>query len=163
MFKTQRWMDPRGRIQLVALAFLFVASAEALEFSSEQRVYQEDFAGETGFPTTPEIDTIGAGSLVGFQFDPSGASGPGVPLLSGGAARFSIGGNVLGDLTSFSADALASADFALRGDFENLQITGEGVVVVGVAATLTGSVLAQPGLSTESRAPSRTVAPHCRR
>ena len=50
-----------GVCVLAWLALIPGAAASALDFSAIASVYLESFDGEVGFPTTPELDTNGAG------------------------------------------------------------------------------------------------------
>lgn len=77
-------------VALMLLALVAVAAvpvqAEAFELLPALLAYEEDYAGETAFPLTPEVDTLGASAMS--------------PVLTGSSAYSFTGSSVLIDLTS---------------------------------------------------------------
>lgn len=79
----------RGRAALWTAGCLCVAAllnspALALPFIAADQIYAEDFEAETGFPTTPEVDTPLIGGLQ-IYLGPIGTQPP-PPTISGGRA-----------------------------------------------------------------------------
>ena len=69
-----------ARLLLGVCAAILVASpSHALDFSSSDLVYEETYAGESTFPTSPETDTLALGGLGGDSTNPSSF----FPILNG--------------------------------------------------------------------------------
>ena len=100
-----------SRLTLLSLILVLAGPAQSLDFSNDQVLYEEDFEGETSFPTTPEVDAIAAGGMHGLS-SPS----LGVPTLSGAAvsASVSASGDSL-EIVEFGSNSIGTDSFNLRG------------------------------------------------
>lgn len=119
----------RGAASGVLTALLLAgAPAAALEFASEQLIYSEIIDAETAYPTTPELDEIGAGGLVQF-FQASQE-----PTLTGSAARVTLtfpseqGGHQI------DASGIGTASFGFSGIFGNLALPIDATVATSIGA-----------------------------
>lgn len=100
--------------------------------ASSELVYQEDYEGETDYPTTPEVNEILGSGLVGDSL-----SGPGgAPTLAGGVARASVSAS-----GSFAQGVwLPASDFGkgpigVSGDFSELNVSDDSAGSAIVEAT----------------------------
>lgn len=120
---------------LLASLILLVAPASfALDFSNMVLVYSEDFGGETGFPTTPEVNTFSIGDNSGAIFD-GGPNLIGFLVPVGGVVPMLISG----EIPSANANVLVSGTFTnsvgMRGVFKNFSIgvaPADGLAEAGV-------------------------------
>jgi hypothetical protein len=105
-----------------------VSSAMALDFSAADLIYEENFVGETGLPTTPEVDVDAFGTLV---------------LVTEGAASLTIAGGE------------ATATVSTPSAPEPARITTSGGSTVGVqrvtASRVSSSSTSAPPRSDPSR------------
>lgn len=107
----------------VFAAMLVAPAAGALDFGGASVVYRELLAGETTYPTTPEIDKIGAGGFIGASI-PLGSA----PTLTGSAAHVSLPypGPFSRLLLLIQSNVLGESSFGLRAGFENLTASSPG-------------------------------------
>ncbi len=64
-WKATRHRSESGQslVAVTTLALIWAMPARSLDFASELLVYQEDYQGEFTYPTTPEVNEIGAAGL----------------------------------------------------------------------------------------------------
>jgi hypothetical protein len=101
----------------------------SLDFASELLVYREGFVGEIAYPTTPDVDEIGGGGLIGLGF----VYGTSDPVLTGTVATASLvagGGGVAG--VAFVGGAFGSESNGIRGGFANLALPTDSFAISGV-------------------------------
>ena len=125
----------RALAVLVPLALLVLppSLASATDLRPGARVYREDFEGELGFPTSPEVDTLGIGGL-------SGASGQDLigppPSLTGTSVVEVVSPNTTDlEATLVLADELGTDSFLLHGEFWGLVLPSEMSALVSLAAS----------------------------
>jgi hypothetical protein len=140
---------------VLSIILLGVSSSQALDLSSHSLVYQEDFEGEIGFPTTPEVNllSIGANSSVGVD----GLNNPfSPPFISGGVVVGSIHSEVPTAGQNVHVPATFSNSFGMRATFHGFSLgvppaDGQGsagvVAAFGPLLTPTSVVEASLGIS----------------
>lgn len=127
------WRTIRCEGSAWLLALCLASEAAALGFDPVHLILSEDFEGETGFPTTPELDLGGFGGMSGLAIG-SGGVVAGGPVLTGGAARVEVFDNGAA-VVEVVADALApvgDTTVGRRSDFSGLTITGDGTSWAGI-------------------------------
>jgi hypothetical protein len=104
----------------------------ALDFSPDFRIYRENYVGEVSYPTSADVDLMGAGGLTAY----SSLGHVGKPVLTGTAAHVSIPGFEAPHIlqTVIDGGTHGTADLGVRGAFDNLVLSSDGVVQVGVGA-----------------------------
>jgi hypothetical protein len=120
------------RLPLLSLILVLAGPAQSLDFSNDLVLYEEDFEGETSFPTTPEVDLIAAGGMDGVLIPSFGS-----PTLSGTAISASVG-SLVGDTIAITGPGLSSIgtdSFNLRGEFSGLSATTDADFFLGVEAS----------------------------
>jgi hypothetical protein len=112
------------RRPLLSLILVLAGPAKSLDFSNDLVLYEEDFEGETSFPTTPEVNTIAAGGMGGFYL-PSFLP----PTLSGTAISESVPGLEDGDFQVGAIinppGTIGTDSFNLRAEFSALSHEGQ--------------------------------------
>jgi hypothetical protein len=131
----------RVAIRSIALGAFAVATlvagaprvGSALNLATDVLVYQEDFEGEAGFPTSPEVDSLGIGGLDGAS--DADLLGP-PPVITGTAVR-EVVSPATTDLEAalVLAEELGSDSFVLRGEFFGLDVPVEMSALVSVGAS----------------------------
>lgn len=116
----------------VGVAFATAPAGNALDFSSANLIYEESYVGETGYPTTPEVDLIGAGGLSplldGGAVPPTIADGEAAVALSTPPSSQAVG-------SAFPGAGVGTSSIGLRGWFNDLDpASPEGQVNAGVQA-----------------------------
>lgn len=112
------------RLRVGAALLLLCASnaASALEFAGEPLIFLEDYAGESSYPTTPEV----AVSVLGISV-PDPATGVTPATLNGTTAQVSVTGV---DIQAVQAIGINLDSVAgLRGDFDNLVLGSDGTAL----------------------------------
>lgn len=107
---------------------LLPTTGVALIFSTTDLLYNEGYDGETLFPTTAEVDLIGAGGGTDSHFDIMSGQGAGGPALTGVSAQITVSGaRITEDVRcGFGSVAHGDASLGLRGDFPGPTMTGSG-------------------------------------
>ncbi len=112
------------------------APSQALDLSGQTLVYQENFEGETGFPTLPEVNlfSVGANSSVGVDGNNMPFS---APFISGGVAVGSIHSEVPTATQNVHVPATFTETFGMRATFNSFSLgagPGDGSGSAGVVA-----------------------------
>jgi hypothetical protein len=112
------------------------APAQGLDFSNLTLIYEEDFEGEAGFPTLPEVNLLAIGDTSSVGVD--GASQPfDPPFISDGAAIGSIHSEVPPSGQNVHVPSTFSDSFGIRGIFDHFSIgtaPADGSAAAGVVA-----------------------------
>lgn len=122
-----------------SLFILFIqgaAPAQALDFSGLTLIYQEDFEGETGFPTLPEVNTLSVGDNSSIGLDGLNVPFPAL-FISGGAAIGSIHSRVPTAVQNVHVPATFSDSFGMRATFDSFSVgiaPADGSGAAGVVA-----------------------------
>ena len=109
-----------SRLSLLALILILAGPAQSLDFSGDLLVYREDFEGEISFPTTPEVDQIAVGGLLGGS-DP-GLLGPPPPLTGTSVHESASDTTTIVEAVLFVSSSLGTDSFSSRGEFSGLSV-----------------------------------------
>ncbi len=112
---------PRRWLASAVVSLLLAGSASSLTFDPLGLVYEEDFDGESVYPTTPDLDVLSIGGGTGSTFLPGGTEIPGGPALDGSVAIADVVSG--GDQTkSFvvTHPGFGDGTIGIRAGFDNL-------------------------------------------
>jgi hypothetical protein len=131
--KSLAWQTAKSAMVVGTGLALVSTTAEAIDLTGTELIYQETFAGEVGFPTRPEVDLLGLGSIVPTALDP--------PVLNGTAAHFGLAVDfsnpIAGTGTTLTAGDLASGDVFVVAGFDALNSVGSAYYLIGQRVTFT--------------------------
>lgn len=109
-----------SRLSLLTLILILAGPAQSLDFSNDILVYREDFEGEISFPTTPELDQISIGGLLGGS--DTDLLGPPPPLTGTSVHESASDTTTLVEGVYFVSDSLGADSFSSRGEFSGISV-----------------------------------------
>lgn len=136
---TERRRRPISSV-LLALLLLCAGPAMALEFGSESQIYSEIIDTETAYPTTPEIDLIGAGGMVPVFY------GTNPPVLTGTVARVTLTFPGESGGQQIDASGIGTGSFGVSGAFGDLVIPPDTALAPSVSARFVNGIVVTASL-----------------
>jgi cysteine-rich repeat protein len=134
---------------LLAIVLLLLSSAPslALDLSGYTLVYQEDFEGETAFPTTPEVNLLSIGPNSAAVFDGNEQLVSVVSSISGGVVGAFIQSVFPTAVMNMDVPSTFANSFAMRGNFIGFEFDfppSDGSGATGVIAAFGPMVNGDP-------------------
>jgi hypothetical protein len=117
-------------------------SLPSFDFSTDLVLYEEDFESEVAYPTTPEVDLLFAGGMIGTE-DQGGAPGPAPPILTGTSVRESVAlqspfdpSDPFTERVDLVSDSIGLGSYNMTGEFSGLSETADAEAFVALVSQI---------------------------